>query len=195
MLEKHFDKLTENRTNLKFLFPLCGKEIDMLWVSKLGHQVVGVELSKLGCEQFFTENDIKYETKVIDDLIVYTSDNGMIKLYNGDFFKFTSKYEGKFDCVWDRGSLVALPVEMRNKYSEHLMTLFQPRFRYLLETFDYNPDDYPGPPHTVPIEEIKKLYGSKCIIELIDQAEYRPFNEALKSNLPIAKEYILKPLL
>ena len=97
MLEKHFDKLTENRTNLKFLFPLCGKEIDMLWylnleipllifylidilyfiiiylrVSKLGHQVVGVELSKLGCEQFFTENDIKYETKVIDDLIVYT---------------------------------------------------------------------------------------------------------------------------
>ena len=47
--------------------------------------------------------------------------------------------------------------------------------------------------------KIQRLFfiylGSKCIIELIDQAEYRPFNEALKSNLPIAKEYILKPLL
>lgn len=31
MLVKHLDKLTQNESNLKFLFPLCGKSIDMIW--------------------------------------------------------------------------------------------------------------------------------------------------------------------
>ena len=33
-LEKQFDKLTAGRKDLTFLFPLCGKTIDMLWVYK-----------------------------------------------------------------------------------------------------------------------------------------------------------------
>lgn len=67
MLEKHISKLSENRTGLKFLFPLCGKSLDMLWVSKLGHEVVGVEFVKSACEEFFTENNIKYELTSLEN--------------------------------------------------------------------------------------------------------------------------------
>jgi hypothetical protein len=30
---------------------------------------------------------------------------------------------------------------------------------YLLDTFDYDPNEYPGPPHFISEELIKKLYG------------------------------------
>lgn len=46
--------------------------------------------------------------------MLFKSDDGKIKLYNGDFFNFNSKHE-KFDCVWDRGALVALPEEQRKR--------------------------------------------------------------------------------
>ena len=33
-LSKHFEKLTKGQKDLKFLFPLCGKTLDMIWVYK-----------------------------------------------------------------------------------------------------------------------------------------------------------------
>jgi len=51
---------------------------------------------------------------------------------------------GQFDCVWDRGGLVALPPDVRKRYSELVLTLLAPNFRYLLDTFEYNQKDYPG---------------------------------------------------
>lgn len=194
MLEKHFEKLTENRTGLKILFPLCGKEVDLIWVSKLGHHVVGVGFNHLGCEQFFTENDIKNKTTVIGDFKVYTSESGKIKLYNGDFYNFDCNYEGKFDCVQDRGSLVALPAKSRVKYSEHIMNLLKDDFRYLLETFDYEkpyPEHYPGP---ISQDEIKTLFGSNCHVEFIDEGQFKPIGDTENNMILKSKVHILKPI-
>ncbi len=68
-------------------------------------------------------------------------------------------YEEAFDCVWDRGSLVALPEEFRDKYASHIMTLLKLNFRYLLDNFVYDRALYPGPPHSVDLNEVKRLYG------------------------------------
>ena len=67
-----------------------------------------------------------------------------MRLYCGDFFKFTSKYEGLFDCVWDRGSLVAIPRDLRVQYVPHILELLDPNFRYFLDTFEYDSNKYPG---------------------------------------------------
>jgi hypothetical protein len=39
------------------------------------------------------------------------------------------------------------------------MTLLKLNFRYLLDTFVYDRALYPGPPHSVDLNEVKRLYG------------------------------------
>ena len=39
---------------------LCGKSLDLVWLSQQGHNVVGVEISNLAAEQLFEENGIAY---------------------------------------------------------------------------------------------------------------------------------------
>jgi thiopurine S-methyltransferase len=66
MLVKHVDKLTLDRPNLRFLIPLCGKSLDIVWLSSLGHDVVGIEFSNVGIEQFFSENNIPHTVSQVD---------------------------------------------------------------------------------------------------------------------------------
>ncbi|MDE2387962.1 MAG: thiopurine S-methyltransferase, partial [Betaproteobacteria bacterium] len=40
------------------LVPLCGKSLDMLWLRQQGHAVLGVELSTIAAQAFFTENKL-----------------------------------------------------------------------------------------------------------------------------------------
>ena len=47
----------------------------------------------------------------------------------------------------------------KKRYAEHIQSLLANDFRYLLDTYDYDQELYPGPPHSVKIEEIQKLYG------------------------------------
>ncbi len=39
--------------------PLCGKSHDLLWLRAMGHHVVGVELSPLAVDSFFSENSLR----------------------------------------------------------------------------------------------------------------------------------------
>ena len=39
--------------------PLCGKSLDMIWLAKQGHEVIGVELSPIAVWAFFRENHLK----------------------------------------------------------------------------------------------------------------------------------------
>ncbi|RMZ94256.1 thiopurine S-methyltransferase [Brachionus plicatilis] len=192
LLVKHLEKLTNNRENLKFFFPLCGKALDMAWLSSFGHSIVGVEFSPDAVEDFFKENKIDYKTCDLDKFKIYQSLDGRIKIYRGDFFDFNSNLEDSFDCVWDRGALVALPKEQRKKFAQIVCSILKPEFRYILDAFDYDSNLYQGPPHVVTLEEIQILYGSKCKIELIDKNEYhRIFSESLKDKPPVELLYLL----
>ena len=37
------------------LVPLCGKAVDMVWLAKKGHEVIGVELSERAIDEFFAD--------------------------------------------------------------------------------------------------------------------------------------------
>ena len=41
------------------LVPLCGKSLDMIWLAQQGHRVIGVELSDVAVESFFSENGLE----------------------------------------------------------------------------------------------------------------------------------------
>ncbi len=41
----------------RVLVPLCGKSLDLDWLARQGHDVVGVELSEVAVQQFHEEHD------------------------------------------------------------------------------------------------------------------------------------------
>src|SRR5690606_282577 len=43
----------------RVLVPLCGKSLDMVWLAEQDMRVLGVELSPLAVEQFFSENKLQ----------------------------------------------------------------------------------------------------------------------------------------
>ena len=101
----------------RFFVPLCGKTIDLLFLRQKGFTVVGCEGVEQACKDFFVENSIESEkTDLGDGFTSFSDKSGKLKIVCGDYFKLTPEVlGGKFDCVWDRGSLVAIPRERREE--------------------------------------------------------------------------------
>ncbi|CAM2961639.1 thiopurine S-methyltransferase [Legionella worsleiensis] len=138
--------------------PLCGKSIDMIWLAAQGYQIIGNELDNNACSDFFTENQIPVQVTPMNDFIVYESAN--IRIFCGDFFNMNRSILGKIHAVYDRAALIALPKEMRIKYSEQITRLTTASTPILLLTTEYNQDEMQGPPFAVGKEEIITLYGT-----------------------------------
>jgi len=174
LLEKHVDKVVAGRAGVRFFFPLCGKAVDMKWLADLGHAVVGVEISERAIRQFYEENNMTYTEEpvaAVPGAKVYKSSEKNISLYNCDLYDFSRSVEGQFGAVWDRGSLVAINPRDRERYAALITSLMADDCRYLLDTLLYNPELYTGPPFFVPDEQIRRLFGESCDIELLQSVE------------------------
>ena len=104
--------------NCKFFVPLCGKSIDMIFLHNKGFHVIGCEAVEKAVVDFFNENSIEYDKKEIsDEISVFDAKTMNIKIVCGDYFKLTPDIVGgKMDCIFDRGSLVAIDKEQRTEY-------------------------------------------------------------------------------
>ncbi len=157
--------------------PLCGKTLDLLWLADQGYQVVGIELSPLAAEAFFSENSIEVERSQVAGLELWQSDK--ISLFCGDFFDLNTEILGKIDAVYDRGSLIALPPAMREDYAAKLKELAQSAPK-LLVTLEYDQSKMPGPPFSVSEDEVRALYEANYQVEQLsaqdvlgDNAKFR----------------------
>ena len=68
----------------RVLVPLCGKSLDLLWLGKCGHEVLGVELSEKAVEDFFHEHQFDPDVSDQGPFTVYRA--GSIEIWCGDFF-------------------------------------------------------------------------------------------------------------
>jgi thiopurine S-methyltransferase len=178
-LEKFGDRFSEGT----ILVPLCGKTLDMLYLSAHGHMVVGVELSPIACEDFFIENGIHFSKSHVNDFVVYDSDN--IQLWCGDFFKLPQHVWDKVTGIYDRAALVALPIEVRQKYAREVVTRTEnaKHLEILLVSFEYPDGAAKGPPFSVPEQEVHEIYRP-FKIELIHtekEEKYTKDHPTLKS--------------
>merc|ERR1712117_415494 len=109
--------MTGGKSHLKFFFPLCGKTKDMLWIYQQGHDVVGVEAVTEAVRQFFEESEIDFTVEKCSqvDGWVFKSHDGRIRIFACDLFKITPEVIGPIDCVFDRGSYVAIERESRKQ--------------------------------------------------------------------------------
>jgi thiopurine S-methyltransferase len=143
------------KASARVFVPLSGKTRDLIWLAEQGHEVVAIELSLLAVTAFFAENNLIPEKHEIEGLQYWQS--GKITLFCGDFFALTTDILGHVDAVYDRASLVALPLAMRQVYAQKLAELC-PEVPKLLVTLEYDQSKMDGPPFSVTAEEVSALY-------------------------------------
>lgn len=162
----------DKRSSFKVFVPLCGKSMDMQWLSKSGYAVIGVECSPIAIKDFVKEYGVSIDETENDRHVRYTinseiSDGACIELVQGDFFDLTeADLEGVTD-VFDRASLIALPEAMRKRYVEKMTELLDTGCRTLLVTLTYPQHEMDGPPFSVTEAEVNELYGDNFKIEKI----------------------------
>lgn len=143
--------------------PLCGKSIDMAWLAAQSYDVVGVELVETAVQAFFTEQNIS-------PTVHQHVDNSAIKYYQGqlsgqtitlwvaDIFALLSEDIGSVKAVYDKAALIALPADMRTKYSEHIRKISGHAPQFII-TLTYDQSKKAGPPFSISSEQIQQYYG------------------------------------
>ena len=149
--------------------PLCGKSIDMVWLSAQGFDVVGVELVESAVQAFFAEQNIQptiYQHAENTEIKCYQGELGdseakrTITLWVADIFALTSTDIGSIDAVYDKAALIALPADMRTQYSEQVC-LLSGTVPQLVITLNYDQSKKDGPPFSVSCEQVQQYYGSR----------------------------------
>jgi len=143
--------------------PLCGKSADMLWLRAQDYRVVGVELSPMAVDAFFSENRLQPDTWQEDGFTVSEADG--IRLYCGDYFALRPQHLSGAAGAFDRAALMALPPAMRADYAQHLRRLLPRPSRILLVVFDYPQQEMAGPPFSVSEADVRALYGQEFAVE------------------------------
>ncbi|MEM9774864.1 MAG: thiopurine S-methyltransferase [Chloroflexota bacterium] len=149
--------------------PLCGKTLDMVWLAEQKHPVMGVELSPIAAEDFFTENNIEATLSADNKFSVWHG--GDIEIKVGNFFDITADDLKDTKAVYDRASIVALPPTMRQDYAKHLNKILTIDTKILMLTFEYDQDIVEGPPHSVTHTEIRHLFESNFLINKLDSRD------------------------
>lgn len=158
--------------NSKVFVPLCGKTRDIAWLLSHGIEVVAIELNQQAVEQLFNELGVKPSiskcSTIPDDLTCYEAP--YLRVYVGDFFALTHEHLGSINSVYDRAAMVALPAELRVRYSLHLLKITQ-GCSQLLVCYDYADNLLTGPPFSVNHQEVRQHYDSAFSIKQLHYAK------------------------
>ena len=152
--------------------PLCGKSRDMLWLAGQGRRVLGVEISPIAVQAFFTDNKLTRVSQDQPPFIAHRS--GEITLLEGDFFALQAAHLHDIAAVYDRASLIALPPAMRRDYATHMARLLRSDVPILLITLDYPQSAMDGPPFAVSPPEVDALFASAFHIETLCEHDILP---------------------
>ncbi|MDJ0833793.1 MAG: thiopurine S-methyltransferase [Gammaproteobacteria bacterium] len=153
----------------QIFMPLCGKAFDILWLAQQGYQVVGVELSPIAVESFFDESGLDYRLDKLGSFSRYRAPN--ITLYQGDFMHLQAEQLAACKLVYDRAAIVAIEDFNRPSYSQHMQQIIPPSTPMLVVTLDYDQSIMTGPPFSVPLDEIRRLYQAHYRIDILHSSE------------------------
>ena len=201
-LIKYVHELTGGRSNVRVFVPLCGKSLDMLWLAEQGHNVVGVEVAKQAIESFFEENDLTFSVEkvklaaAVDPVDVYKCVEKKIAIFCCDLFLLSEEdFGGRFDAIWDRGSLSAMQPAVDNRgkrYTKKMHSLLAADGNYLLESHYYEVDRGNRPPASISDEFRNEIYGEdfslkELEVEKLEEDPQRDLSFALNMNYHVMK--------
>lgn len=175
-LQRYFHQFSMASTQI--LVPLCGKSLDLLWLTEQGHAVLGVELSEIAVQAFFSEQQIAVRVIERGVFKVYQAETIPLEIWCGDFFQLTAQDVANCQFLYDRAALIALPPEMRQDYTRHLSAILPPQCQEgLLITLEYPQHQMKGPPFSVMETEVHELLHSQwntVRLEAPDVSEEHP---------------------
>ena len=173
--------------DMPILLPLCGKTIDLWWLSTAGHScVVGVEGVQQGIEELREEmlNDLRPLNNDSAQIWTTTPDrrnwfyskdslnrssteetegSACISIVCADFFELSPVTFGVqspcFAAIYDRGALVAVPPHSRHKYVDVIDSLLIPGGQILMVTVDSGRNT--GPPFPITPGVIEELFSTR----------------------------------
>jgi thiopurine S-methyltransferase len=145
--------------------PLCGKSLDLHWLEQRGHPVIGIELSPIAVGEFFTDSGTSPTRSSSGSLELFSADR--LDIYCGNFFDPVPEQLATTRACYDRGSIVALPSDLRVRYAEHLTKILPSVMTILMLILEYDQSEMSGPPHSVPPEEVERLFGGEFEIETL----------------------------
>lgn len=164
LLQEYWNILKLHK-NTVVLVPLCGSSLDLQWLAEQGHYVIGVDVSEIAIKNIIKNHDEPFQKSTNGSLTCYTSNS--IELWCGNFLKLRQQWLPSVDAIYDKAALIALPVEKRLEYAQHLHALAQPHTQIFMNCFEYEQSEMPGPPFAVFIEELELLFGDtyhiKCL--------------------------------
>ena len=162
-LIKYFKELSL-KAGSRVFFPLCGKTRDIAWLISNGYRVVGAELVELAIEQLFDELKVKPKISELGQIKHYNAKS--IDIFVGDIFHVSKEMLGAVDAIYDRAAIVALPEDVRKRYTKHLMEITNQAPQLVL-SFEYDQKQMEGPPFSVSNEELRRHYDQKYRLTLL----------------------------
>lgn len=163
VLVTHVHQLALAKGRRMFL-PLCGKTLDISWLLSRGYRVSGAELSQLAVEQLFMDLGVQPEIAPAGELEQWSATD--LDMFVGDLFALSKKALGSVDAIYDRAALVALPTDVRSRYTAHLMALTN-KAPQLLVCYEYDQRLMDGPPFSVTGDEIRRHYANTYDVRLL----------------------------
>jgi thiopurine S-methyltransferase len=164
LLERYWSRLAVEPPAAVFV-PLCGKSRDLDWLAARGHSVIGCELSRLAVESWFADNALHPEVTEVGPFLRYRA--GAVEIWCGDYFRLEADQLADAEAVYDRAALVALPPDLRERYTAHLRQLFPRPVPMFLIAFDYPQHEMEGPPFAVSADEVTEHFDSTHRIETV----------------------------
>jgi thiopurine S-methyltransferase len=162
-LVKYIEKLSLVKRNRVFV-PLCGKTLDIPWLLAQGYRVAGAELVEIAVEQLFNTLGMEPEISTIGKINRYRATD--IDIFVGNILDVSAERLGDVDAIYDRAALVALPKEMRTRYTAHLMQVTE-KAPQLLVTYEYDQTLMDGPPFSISTAEVNQHYGDSYHVSLL----------------------------
>lgn len=192
LLAKHWPSLGLAPGSEVFV-PLCGKSLDMVWLSEQGHRVVGAELSDVAVDAFFAERGLEPKVETLGGFQVKSA--GAYEIWQGDFFDLPPRAVKGAVAVYDRASLVAFPPAAQPRYAAKLGELAPQAAAIVIIGLSYPPNQIQGPPFSVPLARMADLFSRTFLIKLLESRDGLEQSQNLKQRgLTVLEEclYVLR---
>ena len=167
LLAKHWSSIEANQ-GANVLVPLCGKTMDMHWLSDKGHTITGIELVEQAVHQFFDEAKTTPAIQQEGAHKRYTA--GDLTILQGDLFTLPAE-AASCEAWYDRAAMVALPSTMRQAYVNQIHSLCTPGSVGLMITFAYPQEQMQGPPFSLPDQEVSALFADRFQVTLLETVQ------------------------
>ncbi|MFZ9051150.1 MAG: thiopurine S-methyltransferase [Steroidobacteraceae bacterium] len=167
-LLRHWATVAPDSTQ-RVLVPLCGRSVDLAWLAGRGHAVRGVELSPIAAREFFVLAGLEAEVTQRGQYTCYAGQG--IEILQGDFLALQPADCPGLGAWYDRGSLVALPPELRERYVTTLARVLPSGARGLLVATEYEAGAMQAPPFPLDAATVRAALEGHFRLELLERVD------------------------